>query len=66
MVGYLVDGGLNRQSYGGQRITETLNSYLAEYRLLSAVEQLIAKYIKEKVSCCLVTAVCSMSHGSGV
>ena len=48
-LGYLVDGGLNRQTYGGSHITDTLNSYLVEYRLFTPVEQLIARLVKEKV-----------------
>ena len=44
-----MDGGLNRQTYGGSHITDTLNSYLVEYRLFTPVEQLIARLVKEKV-----------------
>ena len=49
-VGYLVENGLNRQAFGGRNITDTLNSYLTEYRLFTPVEHLITRMVKEKVN----------------
>ena len=50
LAGYLVEGGLNRLSYGGGRVTDNLNSCLIEYRLFTPVEHLITRLVKEKVS----------------
>ncbi|XP_067931643.1 uncharacterized protein [Watersipora subatra] len=46
--GHLVGGGLNRQSFGGSHMTDSLNSYLADYRLFTPVEMLIPRLVKEK------------------
>jgi len=49
LVGYLVEGTLSRQWFGGTHITDTLTTYLAEHKLLAPAEQLIARLVKEKV-----------------
>ena len=50
LIGYLVDEGLNRQSFGGAHITDNLNSYLVDYRLFTSVEYLISRLVKERVN----------------
>ncbi len=50
--GYIVEGGVTRQPYGGHRITEALNSSFTEskYRFFTDVEFQIVRLAMEKVS----------------
>ena len=50
--GFIIEGGVSRQSYGGQKVTDSLNSSLTanKYVYVTPVEQLIVRYIMEQVS----------------
>lgn len=49
--GYIVEQGVSRQPYGGQRIREALNNMLTEkrYRFFTDVEFQIVRLVFEKV-----------------
>ncbi|XP_033746784.1 uncharacterized protein LOC117331917 isoform X2 [Pecten maximus] len=48
--GYVIEGGVSRQSYGGQKIEDCLNSSLTENKYVfgTPVEQLILRHIMEQ------------------
>ncbi|KAL5013271.1 hypothetical protein ScPMuIL_007541, partial [Solemya velum] len=48
--GMLIEGGVSRQAYGGQKVLDSLNISLMEnkYKFSSPVEKLIVRYIMEK------------------
>lgn len=52
LTGYIVEGGVTRQPYGGHRITEYLNSSFTEskYRFFTDVEFQIVRLAMEKVN----------------
>lgn len=52
--GFVIEGGVSRQSYGGQKVLESLNSCLHGYKFSTPIQQLIVRYVMEQ-SCYLVT-----------
>ncbi|XP_021342763.1 uncharacterized protein LOC110443095 isoform X2 [Mizuhopecten yessoensis] len=48
--GYVIEGGVSRQSYGGQKVEDCLNNSLTEnkYVFVTPVEQLIVRHIMEQ------------------
>jgi len=50
-VGYIVEGGVTRQPYGGHRIADALNSCLTQckYAFFSEVEFYLVRLAMEKV-----------------
>lgn len=52
--GFVIEGGVSRQSYGGQKVVESLNSCLHGYKFSTPIQQLIVRYVMEQ-SCYLVT-----------
>ena len=52
LSGYVVEGGVERQPYGGQKITDSLNASLTEqrYRFFTDVEFQIVRLTMEKVA----------------
>ncbi|XP_022299878.2 uncharacterized protein LOC111108355 isoform X1 [Crassostrea virginica] len=52
--GFVIEGGVSMQSYGGQKVLESLNSCLHGYKFSTPIQQLIVRYVMEQ-SCYLVT-----------
>ena len=50
-TGYIVEGGVTRQTYGGNKVADTLNTTLTErkYRFFTDVESFIVRLAMEKV-----------------
>ena len=50
--GYIAEGGVTRQPYGGHRVIEALNTSLTEYkyRFFTNVEFQLVRHVAEKVS----------------
>ena len=51
--GYMIEGGISRQVYGGNRVTEGLNNHLLsdnKFRFFTDVEFNIVRSLMEKVS----------------
>ncbi|VDH95794.1 Hypothetical predicted protein [Mytilus galloprovincialis] len=48
--GVLIEGGVSRQSYGGQKIADSLNSSLVEhkYNFVTPVDKLLVRYVMEQ------------------
>lgn len=48
--GVLIEGGVSRQSYGGQKVADSLNSSLVElkYNFFSPVDKLLVRYVMEQ------------------
>ncbi|XP_062617675.1 uncharacterized protein LOC134279321 isoform X2 [Saccostrea cucullata] len=51
--GFVIEGGVSRQSYGGQKVIESLNSCLQGYNFSTPIQQLLVRYVMEQ-SCYLV------------
>ena len=50
-LGYIVEGGVTRQTYGGDKIAEVMNTTLTErkYRFFTDVDSMIVRLAVEKV-----------------
>ncbi|KAK3102537.1 hypothetical protein FSP39_012051 [Pinctada imbricata] len=52
--GYVIEGGVSRQSYGGQKVAESLKHSLEKYKFSTPIQQLLVRYVMEQS--CYVTS----------